>query len=141
MSSDAPALGPALRGRTRLLVIDDETVLLACFSRMLRSHHDVEIAVSATLALSLLDASAPFDLVICDLNLPDIAGRDFYGIACDRRPELRDRFLFMTGDRATNPHDLADGSSAVRVLAKPFDSAALLTAIGELLVRLPPRGK
>src|SRR5947209_4269101 len=76
MPPHVSATGRAFAGRARLLVIDDEAVLLACFARMLRSRHDVEVALSASLALSLLEASPAFDLVVCDLNLPDVTGRD-----------------------------------------------------------------
>ena len=115
----------------RILVVEDEAPLARCYARQLLPAV-AEIASSPPIALAMLADLAPFDLVLCDLNLAGLSGRDLYRDACARWPELCDRFLFMTGDRATAPPRLDDASSAVRVLAKPFDRAALLAAVAEV---------
>lgn len=129
---------PPAVGSPRILVIDDELALLRICTRSLRAYV-VEVASSGALALARLATLPAFDLVLCDLNLLDIGGRDLYRLACTLSPALRPRFLFMTGDRATPPPDVADDSAAVRVLSKPFDPAVVRAAVHELLSHLPPR--
>lgn len=137
---DAPAASPPPPpvSPARILVVDDERPLLQVFARVLRPHV-VELASSGALALARLATLPEFDLVLCDLNLPDINGRDLYRQACALSPELRARFVFMTGDDASNPPDLDDGSSAVRVLSKPFARAELCALLHDILTHLPPR--
>jgi CheY-like chemotaxis protein len=101
----------------------------------------VEVASSGTLALARLATLPAFDLVLCDLHLPDFYGRDLYRQACALAPELRSRFLFMTGDRTTPPPDLDDPSAAVRVLSKPFEPTVVRAAVHDMLSRLPPRAE
>lgn len=131
------SLPPPPVGSPRILVVDDELALLRICARALRPCV-VEVASSGALALARLATLPAFDLVLCDLHLPDFYGRDLYRRACALAPELRSRFLFMTGDRTTPPPDLDDNSAAVRVLSKPFDPTVLRAAIHDLLNRPPP---
>jgi CheY-like chemotaxis protein len=121
----------------RILVIDDEIPLLKICARALRPHL-VEVASSGALALARLATLPAFDVVFCDLNLPDLHGRDLYRLACARSPELRPRFVFMTGDHVSNPPGLDDDFNAVRVLSKPFECAELRAVLHDMLSRLPP---
>ncbi len=130
-SPPPPSVSPA-----RILVIDDELSLLKTFPRILRPHL-VELASSGALALARLAALPAFDVVLCDLHLEDLDGRDLYRLACASSPELRLRFVFMTGDRGSSPPGLEDDTHAVRVLSKPFDRAALHDAIDDTLRRRP----
>lgn len=123
--------------RARVLLVDDEPALLTALSRVLGRDYTVELASSGVIALAMLAASPPFDVVLCDLNLGDIAGPNVYATACARWPELRARFLFMTGDRASAVPGFGDGSSEMRVLLKPFDFATLRAAVADLLDRSP----
>jgi two-component system response regulator MprA len=84
----------------RILVIDDEPSLLKTFPRLLRPHI-VELASSGALALARLAALPAFDVVLCDLHLDDIDGRDLYRQACARWPELRLRMA--SGSRRAPP--------------------------------------
>lgn len=121
----------------RILVVDDEIPLLKICARALHPCV-VELASSGALALAKIATLPAFDLVLCDLHLGDIHGRDLYRQACARSPELRLRFVFMTGDRAssTPPRD-DDDFRAVRVLSKPFDIAVLRAVVFGLVRGLP----
>ncbi len=132
-SPPPPSVSPA-----RILVVDDELSLLKTFPRLLRPHV-VELASSGALAVARLATLPAFDVVLCDLHLDDIDGRDLYRQACARSPELRLRFVFMTGERGTSPPGLEDDTHAVRVLSKPFDRAALHDALDDTLRRAAGR--
>lgn len=118
-----------------MLIVDDEPAVLKVLSRILGAQCVVELASSGVIALDLLAASPPFDVVLCDVNLRDLAGPDVYARASARWPELRERFLFMTGEGASAVAGFGDESSRMRVLAKPFDVAALRSAVVEVLDR------
>jgi DNA-binding NtrC family response regulator len=61
-------------GAQRVLVVDDEHgVRSLCADVLQRAGHQVELAGNGTAALSATERSA-FDLVLCDVNLPDIDG-------------------------------------------------------------------
>jgi two-component system NtrC family sensor kinase len=104
----------------RVLVVDDEPALLTLLDRILkRSGHTVETAPDGTTALIQLKAQS-YDLVICDVLMPDILGPDLYRQITEEFPALTERFIFITG----NAVDLNTRSfleeSGVPWLSKPF---------------------
>jgi PAS domain S-box-containing protein len=87
--------------RSRLLVVDDERRLAQTFQMALSPEHDVEIVTRGTEAIEKLDRDPDFDLVLCDLMMPDIPGFDIFEAVVASHPELADRFVFMTGGAFT----------------------------------------
>jgi DNA-binding response OmpR family regulator len=124
----------------RILVVDHARHLLHSFASALHPY-EVAVASNGALALSRLAASPAFDLVLCELDLPDLHGRTLYRVACTRSPELRSRFLFLTSESASPSQYLDVETSAVPVLAKPFDDDVLRAAVNDLLSRVPPRAE
>ncbi len=99
--------------RARMLLIDDEPRLGVTLSTGL----DAEVISAHTGAegLKLLANGASFDLILCDLKLPDISGMDVYQQA---PAELRPRFVFITGGAQTDA--ARDFLATVPHLDKPF---------------------
>ncbi|UCC67208.1 MAG: response regulator [Armatimonadota bacterium] len=90
----------------QILVVDDEPVVADFVQRVLaQDGHQSELASDGEAALARLREGA-FDLVICDLKLPDTSGPRLYEQAVAAVPEMRDRFIFCTGD--TLGDDTAD---------------------------------
>src|SRR5262249_1517035 len=58
--------------RGQVLVIDDEPMVALAVRRTLQSEHDVTICQSATEALRLLDSGIKFDVILCDLMMPQV---------------------------------------------------------------------
>jgi CheY-like chemotaxis protein len=83
------------------LVVDDERRLAQTFQMALSPEHDVEIVTRGTEAIEKLDRDPDFDLVLCDLMMPDIPGFDIFEAVVASHPELADRFVFMTGGAFT----------------------------------------
>jgi CheY-like chemotaxis protein len=84
-------------------------------------------------ALQLLLDGAKFDLVLCDLMMPQLSGMDLFHRAVAARPGVEKRFIFMTGgvfgpeaekflEKVPNPR-----------LAKPFPVEQLEAMIQRLL--------
>jgi CheY-like chemotaxis protein len=139
MDSPIPSTLSAPPGRLpRILLVDSVLPILRAISGML-DPYEVEMATSGAQALVRLATLPAFDVVLCDLYLDDLAGRDLYRQACARSPELRARFIFMTGDPVP-PHGLEGEFSAVRVLSRPFEPEQLFAVIHEL-VNGPPRAE
>src|SRR6266702_2087175 len=70
---------PPPRGRSlRILVVDDEPHILHYMRATLESWgHAVEVASDGSYALERALAEA-FDVIICDLRMPHLSGRDMY---------------------------------------------------------------
>ena len=64
---------------------------------MLIDHHDVEVQLGAREALRLLEKDRSFDVVLCDLQMPDMSGAELYEEVARRWPETAERFIFITG--------------------------------------------
>jgi PAS domain S-box-containing protein len=125
----APCPAPAAR-RGRVLVVDDEPMIGATLSRVLGGHEVVTVG-SARAALARLEAGEVFDVVLCDLMMPEMTGMDLYDALAARTPALAERVVFLSGGLFTP----AARSFAERVknplLEKPFDAVALRRVVTE----------
>ena len=94
--------------------------------RTLRDEHDVTVATGGKEALGLLLApGAAFDVVFCDLSMPEMSGPECFEELRKRRPDLAARIVFLTGGAHTG-----DGQAFLRSvpnerLEKPFDPERL----------------
>ena len=118
--------------RARILVVDDEPVVARAMRRML-ADHDVTITLDAHHALECLEQPPMFDVVICDLMMPDVSGVDLYVQACERWPEVKNRFLFMTGGAVTHKAQELLQQADVRCLHKPVHPEELQAMIDSIV--------
>lgn len=108
--------------KLQLLVIDDEVAIATTLQDILLDYA-VTVAVSARAALELLESGRAFDAILCDLMMPDVTGPELYRAACRARPELAQRFIFMTGGAFTeHARDFLEHTSC-QTLSKPFTVA------------------
>jgi len=82
--------------RLRVLVIDDEPHVRRAIRNVLASEHDVEVVGDGEAALAML-ATAQYDVILCDLMMPQLTGRDVYEQIRARWPGLERRIVFITG--------------------------------------------
>jgi signal transduction histidine kinase/ActR/RegA family two-component response regulator len=115
--------------RRRLLAVDDEALLLKAYRRMLISHHDVETTLGAKEALRLFGQDRAFDVVLCDLQMPDMSGSELYETVRQRWPELAERFIFITGGACSQEARRFLESPGLACIHKPFQVAELLELI------------
>ena len=124
-ASEAPS--PARRAR--VLVIDDEEMLLKAYRRMLSQRHDVVVARGGANALELLRIDHDFDVVLCDLMMPDIDGKAVYEMLSSVSPALAARVIFCSGGAfSSRLSDFVSGLPNV-TLDKPFTADALALAV------------
>ena len=89
------AAAPGPSSRLRVLVVDDEIMIRRSLERGL-SAHDVTSAAGGREAIELC-LRQQFDVVLCDLMMPDVSGVDVFEAVSSQRSEYRSRFVFMTG--------------------------------------------
>jgi signal transduction histidine kinase len=124
--------------RGRILVIDDEEMILRMITRTLRGH-EVHCTASAREALRWIDAGQEFDLILSDLMMPTMSGMELYQELVARQPELASRVIFVTGGAATQKMEAFLRSTRNHCLEKPFDRVALLNVVKEHLARFGAR--
>ena len=120
--SEAPLLAapPTSAPRSCVLLIDDEVRLGQVMAQLLAPKHDVHVETRAATAIERLLAGEEFDVVFCDLTMPDMSGMDFYDVIEGRLPLLARRIVFMTGGAFTPRAVAFLEQHADRVLTKPF---------------------
>ncbi len=106
--------------RARILVIDDEPLLGRTLSFMLEERHDVVVIANGREALGRLEHDTDFDLVLCDLDMPEVNGQVVYETVAHQHPELASRFVLMTGGACSRwAEEFLAGYRGVQ-LDKPF---------------------
>jgi hypothetical protein len=117
--------------RLRILVVEDHTDTLQALSRLL-SHfgHEISLANTAQSALNTID-SKEFDVVLCDIALPDGNGYDVVAQAKRKRPV---KAVALTGFSATNDIKRAQQAGFDFHLTKPVDFHELRAVLGQIAV-------
>jgi CheY-like chemotaxis protein len=118
--------------RARVLVVDDEALVARAHARLLARAHDVEIATSSKDALARLIAGQRYDVVLCDLMMPEMDGIELEARVVDAVPEMVGRLVFVTGG-AVSPAARTFLEAGRTHLDKPVDPDVLRALIAERL--------
>ena len=125
----------AATGRLAVLVVDDEVTLREALLRFLqRRDIHVEGVADGWEAIRLLEQRA-FDVIISDVRMPGMSGREFLERLRRDRPDLVARLVFSTGDAFTPETATLLKESGVPTVAKPFDFAVLERVVREVAGR------
>jgi signal transduction histidine kinase len=119
----APAPPPPRRAR--VLVVDDEPLVGAAVRRDLAPEHDVDVVTSGAEALARVRGGERFDLVLCDVVMPQMTGPQLAAELERAAPDQAERLLFMTGGAFTDGTERFVEQHAARVLEKPVDRETL----------------
>ncbi len=113
----------------KVLIVDDETVLRGIVGEALRDEgYATILAANGHEALDLLAAEHP-DLVLMDVMMPGLDGREAY-LAMRSRPDLPDIPVVMMST-AIGPRHLDPDIAGY--LPKPFDLDRLLSLVERLI--------
>ncbi len=93
-SSEPP---PANGRRARVLVIDDELGVGRALRLMLEDEHEVTCYTNPRDALRALMTDSGFDIIFCDVVMPELTGMDIFQVLRFNRPGYENRLVFMTG--------------------------------------------
>jgi len=120
---------PREYARRRILAVDDEALLLKAYRRMLSDMHEVVTALGGHEALRTLERDTSFDVVLCDLQMPEMSGMDLFTAVQSRFPQLANRFIFVTGGAFSIDAKRFLEESVCAVIQKPFRIEDLLALV------------
>jgi EAL domain-containing protein (putative c-di-GMP-specific phosphodiesterase class I) len=126
-----PVSASSVEQPAKILLIDDEAILLRAFSRVLTAvGHTVVSTETAEAALAVI-AEERFDAIFLDLCLPGAGG--LQALAAIRALDPRVPVVLMTGTPTMETAIEAIGAGAKRYLIKPVTTPQLLTAVQEVV--------
>jgi CheY-like chemotaxis protein len=117
-----------------ILVVDDEPLVGATIRRVLGGH-EVEVLTSGLEALRRLRGPERFDLVLCDLMMPELSGMDLHATLADEAPELARRMVFITGGAFTERARLFLEQVPNARVPKPFSPQELRDVVRAALTQ------
>jgi len=115
--------------RRRILAVDDEALLLKAYRRMLCDAHELTTALGAHEALKVLEKDPRFDVVLCDLQMPEMSGMELHAAVVERYPALANRFVFVTGGAFSGDARRFLEDAVPAVIQKPFNVDELLRLV------------
>ena len=116
-----------------VLVVDDNVELAQMFKELLEMEgYRVSLAHEGVQALRLI-TQADVDAIVCDLSMPELEGDMFHNATGHVRPELSDRFIFVTGHAGNPKYETFLKRVNARVLAKPVKVEDLLADVKGLV--------
>jgi PAS domain S-box-containing protein len=120
-------------GRKCVLVVDDEPAIRNLLATLLEPDHEVTIAAGGLEAEALLvSVERSFDVVLCDVTMPDLSGVALFERVCKVRPELRRSFAFMTGGLFDDEVFEQVGGADTPRLEKPFKTHEVAALVQRL---------
>jgi PAS domain S-box-containing protein len=126
--SDAPSAAEATTlPRTRVLIVDDEP-RVADILRATLGEHEVTVAFGGREALDAVRTRV-FDVILCDLMMPDLTGMDLYDALRKDGSGIERRIAFMTGGAFTPRAREFVATVPNAILEKPFDRNAVESAV------------
>jgi CheY-like chemotaxis protein len=136
-AAPTPAPAPTRRapapGTETILLVEDEAEVRSLAREALQGHgYTVLEAATPGEALLLSDAhGSAIDLLLTDVVMPVMSGRELAVLLTERRPGLR--VIYMSGylDTALARHNVV--GPEIRLLTKPFTTAELAQAVREVL--------
>ncbi len=124
---------PLKAGHAHMLVVEDEATVAALIVEVLAEEgHEVESVLDGREGLERIKRGT-YDLVICDLKMPELDGGALYQELVNIGHPAQHRLLLITGD-TLNEHTIAFlEKSKLPHLAKPFLVEELKTMVNSLL--------
>jgi PAS domain S-box-containing protein len=119
--------------RGRVLVVDDDPTMSRTARRILGEEHDVVTVDNGRQALDLLENGRDFDVVLCDLMMPQVSGMEVYEEMKERDAAQAARIVFITGGAFTPRARAFLDSVTNHRLEKPFDARGLRALVNGLV--------
>ena len=129
LASPAPCAATGL-GENILLVDDEPSIRLLAAEVLQEQGYVVHQAENAEAAMRHLRRPTPIDILITDLGLPGIGGRELAETGRMLHPEMKILFITGYGDRSQRQHTAPPGQL---LLNKPFSMSTLAARVHEML--------
>lgn len=121
--------------RPRLLIVDDEQHVGRSLKRILPDY-EITLVDSGREALRVLLGEQEFDLILCDIMMPDVSGMMVYETLSTSHPTLARRIVFMSGGTFTERSQEFRQSVENPFIDKPVDRSLLLSTLERRLGQL-----
>ena len=118
----------------KILVVDDDEVMLMITSRILAKRYEITSASSGAKAIELFEEEKP-DMVLSDLLMPEMDGYELYKILQTKSVEPVP-VMFMTADERDESESKGFEVGAVDYIRKPFKAEVLLRRVENILMNL-----
>jgi signal transduction histidine kinase len=129
----APAVAPprpAVR-RGKILVVDDDPMITRVIAKALSAEHELVIELAARGALGRIEAGERFDVILCDLMMPNVTGMELYESVLAKAPDQAERMIFLTGGGFTpRAREFLEKMPNAHV-DKPFDAHQLRAIVND----------
>lgn len=116
---------PANTRRGRVMVIDDDPMVVKVAVRSLGDAHEVIGHTDPNDALAQLQAGDQFDVILCDLMMPQMTGMELRERLCAVAPSQVQRMVFMSGGAFTRETQAFLDSLPNERIDKPFGVRSL----------------
>jgi len=108
----------------RVLIVDDDPAVGRSLARMVGTDAAVDVVASGAEALERIERGDRFDLVVCDVMMPDMTGPQLFDRVRALDPGTAAAFTFMTGGASPDEESEVHATGA-RCLAKPIELAVM----------------
>ncbi|HEU4578423.1 MAG TPA: response regulator [Polyangiaceae bacterium] len=122
---------PAKTRRGRVLVVDDEPMIATAIGRTLAFDHEVVVSGDAADALEKILSGERFDVVLCDLMMPQMTGMDLHAALAENAPDQAERMVFLSGGAFTAAARAFLDEVPNERLEKPFDTHQLSAIVND----------
>ncbi len=123
----------------RILLLEDEAQTNFILREYLQSLGYQVVAVANGVDGLREVMQSEFELVICDMMMPKLPGDMFYLAVQKTRPQLCNRFVFITGHQANPAVDAFIMKTHSAILVKPFRLQQLEATLESILSRFPKK--
>ena len=128
-----PATPTVASSGKSILIVDDEAGIMSALAYLLsRDGYVVNTASNGRLALEKIEQRA-YDLILCDLRMPELDGPGLYRELEQRAPDLLKRMIFLTGDTLSSETSIFLKSADMPYLSKPFRAADVRRVVQQKL--------
>jgi len=114
-----------------VLVIDDEPLMGPAIRRILAHEHDVSVNAAAREALTAIEGGERYDVILCDLMMPQMTGMELHAALSESSPEQARRMVFLTGGAFTPAARAFLEQPGIPHLEKPFEPAQLRALVND----------
>jgi CheY-like chemotaxis protein len=141
-SQKAPATRPAAararRGTETILLVEDEHPVRELAKRFLTAagYHVLAASNGGEALLTCESVAGPIDLLVTDVVMPMMSGRELWERLCKVRPGLRVVYMSGYSGTAIAHHGLL--GEGIRLVEKPFSGAELTREVGQALEEAQP---
>lgn len=116
-----------------ILVVDDMTTTLLLLHDLLKDTYEVKIAKSGTKALEILESPNDIDLILLDIEMPDMNGYDVCKRIKNNETIKNIPIIFITGRTSQEDEEYGLNLGAIDYITKPFNKAIVKLRIKNYL--------